>query len=328
MPYIQTIGEEYPDASLEDMITLIRITFDELGRLYRDGMMTEEEFLIQTNGFCISSELLNRQGIKLVKQPILSDIPQKMQDAFRRWKTGQTLSEEEWMDRTFARKGCTALEAAVWYFRLMDALKVPYLGYDNTPFLEYHVEEFPVVITFLGDEDRMCLLAECTNTLQLLHDPNPIGKDYELHFEGGIKARVQIREKTKIGFKVFGTIDDYVEYPKMMELRDEFGCGAYYLAFLTGKGSERERTLHEWEDHNIPHSKWNAYNAAQRAQCIRYSAEYRLLRLPWLMGCNEEEQRRVNLQPVKEPVIKYRRKKLALDSEGAGRVIPFPEKKD
>ena len=82
MPYIQTIGEEYPDASLEDMITLIRITFDELGRLYRDGMMTEEEFLIQTNGFCISSELLNRQGIKLVKQPILSDIPQKMQDAF------------------------------------------------------------------------------------------------------------------------------------------------------------------------------------------------------------------------------------------------------
>ena len=43
MPYIQTIGEEYPDASLEDMITLIRITFDELGRLYRKTQHPEAE---------------------------------------------------------------------------------------------------------------------------------------------------------------------------------------------------------------------------------------------------------------------------------------------
>ena len=148
---------------------------------------------------------------------------------------------------------------------------------------------FPDVITRITDTTEEFMLAEnCYDISHLLNDPSPVGKTYELHCVDGVKVSFTVQEAAQTFFKGEGVIDGYMamKAPITVEIADARDGRETYFCF-DKKTFTKMQILMRTTYHPIPHPAWNDYNTAVRTKSLRFEAEFKQLRLPFMMGTAE-----------------------------------------
>ena len=274
-----------PDA----LLARISAFFEEAGSRYREGQLSEEAFYLATyygRGFGDASlyeRLWETKGV-FVDQRQLSRV-KAFRTAWTAWKRDGAIPEEPWARQCVRSSGSLA-DAVEWVFRVIDVCKVPLCAFDAIPISDVGV--FPRVMwTQDGGEAWIVFTPKCLDDGGLLRDPAPRGKTCRLRFEGGITASLTVKTAAENGqggwrYTCVGTVSDYVETPQELRLET---VGAGELALTFGR-----RAASEWRlvSHTalvpIPHSKWAKFNEVHFAFSLRRETEYRILRLPYLLG--------------------------------------------
>ena len=283
--YLDHAEKESPDQLLER----IRRFFDFCGEQYREGLMTEEDLLVATYYEGKLYEQLWALKNVQVDELGLSRSKTEVEASWEEWKKTGRIGQKTWMRSCLAGPR-DADEAADWVFRVIDACKVPLCQFDVIPVSA--VKEFPnAALMWTNDpEDRTVsstLFLDCYDRAKLLHSNAPVGKTFTIHLEGGLTVELTVEEvRLEKGsarrFLGTGTVTDYVEKPGPLEIiMDETGFTEVILArFHLSPWQRIALTI----PRTIPHPKWTDYEMVRLARAMRIETEYKILRLPYLMG--------------------------------------------
>ena len=294
----QNLTELYDAHKNEDpdeILKRIRAFFEDCGRCFRKGLLSEEEFLLATHYNLIFLDLWGRKNFIFVERTLLLDYNKELVDSWTEWKNIGKVSVKPWM--TICIKQYGNMEKAVeWVFSVIDACKIPLSYFEG---IQYDGEDgFPDLVWTLGQNSTdMILTRYCMDYSKLVREPSPEGKSFRLHFEGGLVGEIVVKEKTvdanqKYSFICEGTITDYIEKPQQIEITLERNGS---LEFRFNRIITTPWKAAMWLEYDpIPHPKWGAYNVARMAAAIRRESEYKILRLPYMLGVGKTEENEQN----------------------------------
>lgn len=273
------------------LLAQIAAFFNEAGKLYRSGLITEEEFYLTTyycSGTSLYEQLWKKKGV-FVNQ---SQIPRvkAFKEAWTAWKKDGIIPVETWFKQCIRCNG--SLEDAVeWVFKVIDVCKIPFCEFEAIPIADVGV--FPNVMwRHDSREEWIIFTPQCLDDGGLLRDPAPQGKEYRLRFADGTIASLTVKTAEGNGpndryFTCVGTVSNYVEKQQLVEIETS---SSGYLNLTFGR-----RAASEWKliSHTaltpIPHSKWARFNEVHFAFSMRRETEYRILRLPYLLGTTGDD---------------------------------------
>ena len=296
----KSLEELYEAHKREDpdvIIKLIRAYFSDCGRLFRKGMLTDEEFFLATHYELVYLDLWSRKNNIFVKRELLPTYHEELNKAWMDWKATGSVQVKPWMNDCIKQFG--SMEKAVkWVFEVIDACKIPLCAFDTIPYEEEH----PNLIWSLDhDSSEMILTRYCLDFSKLVRKPSPKGKNIQLHFDGGLVGNIIVEKEVvddsnQRRFICKGTITDYIEKPQRIEItlsRD----GSLEIRFNRKTTTPWKSTM--WTTFDpIPHPKWASYDAARMAAALRRECEYKVLRLPYMLGMDESKDvTNVNSKP-------------------------------
>ena len=282
---------EDPDEILEH----IKAFFEDCGRHFRKGLLSEEEFLLATFYDMIYIDLWGRKNNTFVERTLLLDYKKDLVDSWNEWKNTGRVCIKPWMN--ICIKQCGNMEKAVeWVFSVIDACGIPLSTFEG---IQYDGEEGTpdIVWAVSNNSTEMILTRCCLDFSKLIREPKPEGKSLQLHFEGGLVGKIVVKEKTvdanqKYSFICEGTITDYIEKPTRIEITLERNGS---LEFRFNRKITTPWKAAMWLEYDpIPHPKWGAYNVARMAAAIRRESEYKILRLPYMLGVGKTEENEQN----------------------------------
>jgi hypothetical protein len=176
-------------------------------------------------------------------------------------------------------------------YKYIDVCKIPLSEFD--PIGDENERELPALWWRInGKSTDMILASRCIDIGKLLKDPSPEGKEFDLHFEGNLVANLIVNEaridkNRERHFICTGTITDYLEKPRQILIEVSNGGGMDVI--FNHQESTPWKTLMQTFVNPIPHPKWAHYNVDRLARALRVEAEYKVLRLPYMLGIDERE---------------------------------------
>ena len=133
----------------------------------------------------------------------------------------------------------------------------------------------------------MILTRSCTDINKLLNEPSPVDKGFTLNFTGRLFAEITIDEAKDGRYICTGIITDYVEKPQRIVIDWDEG-GSIEVTFNRKTFTPWQTMMHTYFD-PVPHQKWRAYEAARLSRALRIEAEYKILRLPYMLGIEDSD---------------------------------------
>lgn len=279
-----------PDA----LLAQIAAFFNEAGKLYRSGLISEEEFYLTTYYYggsgwtTLYEQIWEMKGVYVNKSMITH--VKAFKEAWTDWKRGGVITTDPRVGQCIRCSG--SLEAALeWVFKVIDVCKIPFCEFETIPIADVGV--FPNVLWTNDDHEAWIFFTpQCLDDGGLLRDPAPQGKEFRLRFDGGIIANLTVKTAKGNGpndryFTCVGTVSDYVEKQQPVEI---ITSSTGYLNLTFGR-----KAFSEWKivSHTalipIPHSKWARFNEVHFAYFMRRETEYRILCLPYLLGIADDD---------------------------------------
>lgn len=273
----------------DEILERIRAFFVDAGNNYRKGLLSEEEFYLATHyGTAYINLWMLKNGIS-VNTEKLQNYYYEFAASWDEWKATSTVQIKPWM-RLCIEHYASIEKTVDWVFSVIDACKLPIGEFKNLS--SEGLTEWPDIMSCpKHDGTDMILEYRLTDIHKLLRDSFPEGKSYVLHFEQGLVADIRvdsltIDEATKERHYICtGTITDYVEKPHQIDIMWDKG-GSMEVIISKQQVKPWQRTMQTFFN-PIPHSKWSAYEVARLTHRLRVEAEYKILRLPYMLGCIE-----------------------------------------
>lgn len=269
--------KEKPEAILKHVESF----FIEAGKKYRSGLMTEEEFYLATHvqhsPACMF--LINRKNTVNINHKLLYS--GDFRASFAEWKeTGGAFTIKQWMKSAF--QGFSDIrKPSEWLFKVIDVLKVPISSFEELELGENESMNPNLLWRLSGSSIALALMENCYNIDLLLSDPTPVSKHFSFFFDGGTTVEIDITKREKLIYTGIGTISGYMCEPGEITISYEDIGWVFLFAEKTGSAfAVKMETLIA----PIPHPKWGEYNAARLARAFKIEAEYKTLRLPYLIG--------------------------------------------
>ena len=293
---LNDVFEVHKNESPERILERIREFFVSCGNDFRNGLISEEEFYLATNyGMpCVNPDSVYIKLCKIknaiqVDWSLLSN-NSEFKEAYNEWKNTGQIQIKSWMKRSIIRKGDLE-EAVKWVFSVLDACKIPTCEFDVL--MGDYKGAFPEDICwcYSSDSVKFVLMPPCTNIEKLLQDPSPKGKNFSLHVYGDICVEMEVNEVGECGmqkchYTCTGTITDYVKEPQHIDIYFEKDSGQEEISFCYKKLSELQTIMQTFVN-PIPHPQWNEYETIRFERLLRREAEYKLLRLPFMLETTE-----------------------------------------
>ena len=275
----------------ETILKHVEAFFIESAKKYRSGLMTEEEFYLATHVHLDSAFmfLINRKNTININHKLLYS--EDFRASFAEWKeTGGAFTLKQWMKSTF--QGFRDIrKPSEWLFKVFDVLKVPISAFEELELGEMESMHPNLLWRISGSSIALTLMENCYNIDLLISDPNPVSKHFSFLFDGGTTVEMDITKREKLDYTGIGTISGYMCEPGEITISHAKIGWAFCFAEKTGSAfAIKMETLIA----PIPHPKWGDYNAARLARAFKIEAEYKTLRLPYLVG----------YEPKRESIIK------------------------
>lgn len=287
---------EYRSESPERILEHIQDYFIKMGKLYRRGRLSEEGFYLATY-YGYATDDTNQLYILLweLKHNIRVDRSRlwsntEFQNAWHEWKSSGSVQAKPWIDYCISYYGKPE-DAARWLFAVIDACKIPLAEFEAI--MNDSGDELPSLWWRVGyDTTELILANRCIDIQKLLRDPFPEMKEFLLHFEGGLTARLTVNQMTKDQnqerhYSCTGIISDYMEFPGKIQI-DFSTKGSMDVCFHSVKSTPWKTLMHTDLNDMVPHSRWSNYNRERTTHYLRREAEYKILRLPYLLGADEK----------------------------------------
>ena len=268
--------------------------FVRAGEDFRRGLITEEEFYISTNPETLVSTMLNDKGIDVYAGTVNEH--GDFAETYEEWKRTGRITSRQWMYESISPTDDVTRNAEI-LFKILDALKVPLASFITLK-LE-NKEDFPPI--YLGETPNTIYLFArgcCTNISQLKADADPVGKEYMLNIEFfnpitdnpyKTTARFMVDTVREDYYKGKGLIKDFMaqEGEIEIEIRKNFDFFTFGSKTVT-----RMQKLFRTYVLPIPVTKWLTWEKARLQKSYEVEAEYKTLRLPYLIGSDEAGRRK------------------------------------
>lgn len=290
---LNDLFEEHKSESPDKILEQIKAFFVSSGNDFQDGLISEEEFYLATN---YGMPCVNYDSVYIKLCKMKNDIQvnwrslsnnSEFKESYDEWKKTEQIQIQPWMKNSIIRKG-DLKDSVEWVFSVLDACKIPTCEFDVL--MSDYKGEFPedLLWRYSSDSVSYVLAHHCTNIECLLRDLAPEGKHFSLNFECGITANIVISEVVKSDVErdryiCTGTITDYVEKPQRIDIYIEDNRNDAEVLFGYQKLSPLQMLM-QTAVNPIPHPQWNAYEAIRFERLLRREAEYKILRLPFMLG--------------------------------------------
>lgn len=280
--------EKYNNGDPEEVLTQMRLFILSCAESFRNGEISEEEFFIKTY---VRKDLMD-MVIQLKDQISVNYYYSVTENdlngfiaAFKRWKESGELEYLQWMVKVINTKG-NILEAAKWVFRVIDALLIPISSFEP---LSKKLYSTPVNQVYDGKNEVSLSIDD-----QILMDHwddfdkmFEVGKKYEiLYYHSGIMGDLLIKDFKDGEYEAFGVIDGVMTHRQ--NLRIVSIENKIRILFNSRTFSEYQIKMGTFFN-PIPHPDWNQFNAASLSHSYYVEAEYRSLRLPYMLGMITKE---------------------------------------
>ena len=216
---------------------------------------------------------------------------EQIRSCYQDWKEGRPITSAPWMYDLFVHD-TTNDKAMEWLFEILDTLAVPLIMccdlrcYADCPKDRFR---YPDVITRVTNTtEEFLLIKNCYDIAHLLNDPSPIGKTFDLHCVDGAKVPFTVQNTADMAFSGTGVIEGYMEREAPITIEIETKLNGRSTIFCFDKKTfSKLQILMRTAYHPIPHPAWNDYNTAVRTKGLRFEAEFKRLRTPFMMGTAE-----------------------------------------
>ena len=281
---ITELYQLHKDENPDILLKRIQSYFEEAGKSFSRGLMTEEEFYLATSFDMVYIDLWKMKNHIVFSQRELEKEYHEFSLSWDEWKETGTVTTKKWMFLCISQSG-NMKDSTEWVFKVIDTLKIPLIYFQPLATCQPPITTFPDVIYQISQSQntvRTLLTERCMNMVTLLDEPNPIGKTFVFQHEHGSTVEVTIEKKYKGGFLGMGTVPGYMSKPGTIEIEQIEGkwhclfnkihCDPLSIAIGAAPLT-------------LPDPIWNEYNAAHMIRTMRYVTEYKVLRVPYMMGC-------------------------------------------
>lgn len=270
---VNDVFEKHKNDELEQLLDAIEEFFISEGKQYRGGRLSEKEYYLKTDSRRVLQKLWKMKGNCIVKLPIVKDY-NKFVQTFSCWKETNDIVEKPWMRRVISSDmGVT--ESVDWVFRVIDVLRIPMcyltsIETDDYPALFYRIRK---------DELTACLAEKCIDIKQLTEAPDPVGKEYLLHFDKGTTMQITVEDKINGDYFTKGIIDNY-----MRKSGDVFIEIDNDEAFVYFNKQTIDPLQGLWGTYLLPNlnDKWDSWNKSRLEYAYLFEMEYKSLRNPYM----------------------------------------------
>ena len=261
----------------ETVLLYIKEFFMKAGDAYRRGLMTEEEFLVATHFGFVYKDLWNLKNRLYVNEKHLQDA--EFLSSWKEWKETVQIKNYNWFFKTCSQCG-NPNESVQWFFKVIDTLKIPLSYFKGIQ----DVRTFPNLLVVQDTNTVKMLLNETCINADIFQDASyRIGDRINLkYYNGNIVDLIinEIQDSTIVGE---GIVRDYMNTPGRIIIRlDENGQNPD--VYFNEKHFSRYEILMGTYMYSVPHPKWQSYNIARLSRALRVEAEYKILRLPYMLG--------------------------------------------
>lgn len=258
---------------------------------FRNGEISEEEFFVKSY---ISDGLLDKvvelkynTTINYYYYYATESDSNQFVAAWKNWKETGKVGYHQWMTRTINTTG-NIIEATKWAFHVIDVLLYP-IGLFTC--LDSKLYKVPVLHCFSGYNgttvhhmiDDYLILDSVPKFDELFK----VGESYHLMYKSGIEADFTITGFTNSAYEGEGIIHGYMACKQKITVCEIENR----IRILFNKRTfSKYRIIMRNYFNPIPHPDWNLFNKADLEWLYQREAEYKSLRLPYMLGMITKEQ--------------------------------------
>ena len=277
---LDNVFEEHKNESCESVLdNLYQYILDET-ELFRNGIISENEFYINTYPILVANKTFKLKNNATIKTACAYG--NALMACWKNWKAGNKVIEEPWMS-DFIHQDGNMEETITWFFEVCDKLAIPIIYFFDLQYFSESKDEFEspkVIKEILGETEAFLLTEKCTDIEKLNSEASLIGKSFELHFDRKITAHLKVLKVDSNIITCEGVIDGYMSTPGRIEIKIENDKKWFYF---DKRMLPRIKTVLQAGFHPIPHPKWKKYNEAIHKKGFQFEAEYKQLRLPFML---------------------------------------------
>ena len=293
---LERIYKESKANGLETEVIFEKIEefFINAGENFRNGLITEEEFYLCTNAESLVSIMLVDMGIEVISGMVNEQ--GNFAKSFEAWKKTGKVKPKQWMYESISPND-DIIGKVEMFFKIIDVLKFPLRSFIKLK-LENKDDFPPISIGEHRDSIFLFARGHCTNISHVLADENPIGKEFILNIEFinpfnkipyKTTARITIETKKESFISGKGIIKDFMAQEGHIEIdRKEY---IDFFAFGKIKATRLQKLFRTYVL-PIPVNKWLKWERERLKKAYEFEAEYKTLRLPYMIGFEEEDNKR------------------------------------
>ena len=277
---LDDVFEEHKHDSPEVVLNILHQHILNEAEAFRKEDISENEFYVNTYPILIANKTFKLKNNATVKTSCTQG--DAMMACWKNWKAGNRVTEEPWMS-DFINQDGNMEETMTWLFEICDKLAIPIIYYFDLQYFSDSEGEFEyprVIKDIQGETEAFMLIEKCTDIEKINTDVSLINKSIDLHFDHGTSIHLKVEDVMTDRIICEGLIDGYMSTQGLIEIKIENDRKWFYF---NKRKFPRINTILQSGFHPIPHSKWKKYNEAIHKKGFQFEAEYKQLRLPFML---------------------------------------------
>ena len=277
----------YCKESPDEVLIQMQLFILSCAEAFRNGEISEEELFVKTfvrkDLLNIVLELNECTSINSYYNATASD-RNAFIAAWNTWKSTGKIAYQQWMLRMINTKG-NILDAAKWIFHVIDVLLYPINSFSTIDTKLYSVPLQSVITgntVYLMIDDYIIM-----DSVKKFDELFCAGKSYHIRYRSGIEADITINNFENNKYEGIGIIYGYMTAEQKITIC-EFE-GRIRILFCKRNFSNYQVALETYFN-PIPHPDWNQFNLADLEWSYQREAEYKSLRLPYMLGMVTKDQ--------------------------------------
>ncbi|MCR5321857.1 MAG: hypothetical protein K6E85_01010 [Lachnospiraceae bacterium] len=287
---LENLYKQNAGCGIDEIFEKFEKLFIEAGESFRNGLITEEEFYISTDPGALFHVILQDQGISADGHTIFKY--GDFVETYNEWKKSGRIVSKKWMFEAISSR-FDIMKTMETIFRVIDVLKIP-MAFFRGLNLDNEADYPPIFIEQdYSDNIHVFMIGNCTNISRLTLDEDPVGKEFILNIGFTTRitdepyittARIVIETAGKDRYTGKGIIKDFMAEEGKIEIEIRNDCEYYRFGRMS---ITRLQRLFRTYVLPIPVTKWVKWEKARLKKAYETEAEYKILRLPYLIGADE-----------------------------------------
>ena len=277
----------YCKESPDEVLIQMQLFILSCAEAFRNGEISEEELFVKTfvrkDLLNIVLELNECTSINSYYNATASD-RNAFIAAWNKWKSTGKIEYQQWMIRMINTKG-NILDSAKWIFHVIDVLLYPINSFSTIDTKLYSVPLQSMITgntVYLMIDDYIIM-----DSVKKFDELFCAGKSYHIRYRSGIEADITINNFENNEYEGIGIIYGYMTAEQKITIC-EFE-GRIRILFCKRNFSNYQVALETYFN-PIPHPDWNQFNLADLEWSYQREAEYKSLRLPYMLGMVTKDQ--------------------------------------